>query len=148
MPTCPKCKADIDHLNAFVAETVKYEIYLDELAGHEGLNWGRAEPTEGSASFTEFSCPKCGEAIFTNDQRPPCPECGADSRLVNDLATEHIETVVVQFLKGVEQCPHGIPIPLRGKANACLAGGSKTEDYPGGQFCHLLESVGKCKLEG
>lgn len=58
-------------------------------------------------------------------------------------------------------CPHGIPLHLRGKANACLAGGPKTEDYPGGQFCSYYESgeykeespglsvlqPGKCKLE-
>ncbi len=46
------------------------------------------------------------------------------------------------------RCPKDIPILLRGKANACLAGGPKTEEFPGGQFCSYLESVGKCKLEG
>ncbi len=75
MPTCPKCNADVDHLHAFVEETNKYEIELEE-------------------------------------------------------------------------CRHSVPKPLRGKANVCLAGGPKTEDYPGGQFCSYLETVGTCKLEG
>ncbi len=46
-----------------------------------------------------------------------------------------------------EGCPHDVPVHLRGKANVCLAGGPKTEDYPGGQFCSHLETVGKCKLD-
>ncbi|GAG48052.1 unnamed protein product [marine sediment metagenome] len=75
MPTCPKCGKEINHLHAFVEETNKYEVQLEE-------------------------------------------------------------------------CHRAIPAPLRGKANACLAGGPKTEKYPGGQFCSYLESVGKCKLEG
>ena len=99
MPICTKCGADIDHLHAFVAETNKYEIRLEDTP-LTGLSWGRAEPTEGSASLTEFCCPECGETIFKEDKSPPCPICGArDSKLVDDLAKEHIETIVERFLK-------------------------------------------------
>ena len=49
--------------------------------------------------------------------------------------------------KEAKGCPHDIPVHLRGKANVCLAGGPKTEEYPGGQFCSHLETVGKCKLD-
>ena len=70
MPICPKNEdcGYIDHLNAFVKETVKYEIWPEAKLFPDkpdpGLNWGRAEPTEGSATHTEFCCPKCGKTIF------------------------------------------------------------------------------------
>ncbi len=53
----------------------------------------------------------------------------------------------LETIEPIKGCPHGIPLHLQGKANACLAGGPKTEDYPGGQFCNYLESVGKCSIE-
>jgi len=42
----------------------------------------------------------------------------------------------------VKTCPKGILRELAGKANKCLAGGPKTEEYPGGQFCEFLCKVG------
>ncbi len=67
----------------------------------------------------------------------------------------------LETIEPIKECPHNIPLHLRGKANACLAGGPKTEDYPGGQFCNYYErggykeespglsvlQPGKCKLE-
>uniref|UniRef100_A0A6M3LXG9 Uncharacterized protein n=1 Tax=viral metagenome TaxID=1070528 RepID=A0A6M3LXG9_9ZZZZ len=106
MPTCPKCKEDIDHLHAFVKETVKYEIWPESKLYPDkpdpGLNWGRPEPVEGSEVLTEFCCPECGKAIFEDRSRvPPCPVCGAkDSRLVEELGTLYIEELVEKFLEG------------------------------------------------
>jgi len=153
-PTCPKCNKEIDHLYAFVVETNKYEIYLEEDlfpdSGHTGLNWGRAEPTEGSELSTEFCCPECGEAIFSDVKVDFTPfvvgrVLEKDSALVVD-----VKELAEGFLKGAPyepRCPHNVPKEFRGRTNVCLAGGPKTKDYPGGQFCRLLEPPGKCKLE-
>lgn len=74
---------------------------------------------------------------------PKCPKCKADIDHLHAYAKETNKYEV--YLEG---CPSDIPVPLRGKSNACLMGGPKTEDYPGGQFCSHLEKVGKCKIEG
>ncbi len=97
MPTCPKCNKEIDHLHAFVVETVKYEIYLEERlfpgSGHKGLNWGRPQPTEGSAVDTEFCCPECGEALYSDVRATLVP---MTAELPDSLA---IQALVQAFLK-------------------------------------------------
>ncbi len=81
MPTCPKCGKDIDHLHAFVEETNKYKVRLEE-GDYQGLDWGRSEAVEASATHTDFNCPECDHTLFKFE--------GEDSYY----------TAVEEFLKG------------------------------------------------
>lgn len=82
---CPKCKGDIDYLNAFCFEQNKYRVSLTD-SFHETrpvtLDWSTSEVIESSATKTEFTCPECEEVIFTVG--------GGDSN----------PQVVIDFLKG------------------------------------------------
>lgn len=72
---------------------------------------------------------------------PTCTKCNTDITHLNAFVEE-----TNKYEVELESCPREIPIPLRGKANACLAGGPVSEEYPGGSFCSYLERLGKCKL--
>ncbi len=88
------------------------------------------------------------EIVVTSKGESPCAH-GFVWMLTGPLTSERVpeEEWRKTLPKEAKGCPHDIPVHLRGKANVCLAGGPKTEEYPGGQFCSHLETVGKCKLD-
>lgn len=71
MAKCPKCGAEIDHLNAFSLEENKQEVCLDETGN---LDWGVSETVELSCVKIEFECP---EIIYKNDGSSTDPQIKA-----------------------------------------------------------------------
>lgn len=62
MAKCPKCKTEIDSLEAYCMEENRYNVHLPK--GKQTLDWSRSEPVEGSCTKTEFQCPICDEVLF------------------------------------------------------------------------------------
>ena len=60
MPRCPKCKEEIDHLDASIQTTAVYEYWGDDQLGKEvGC---------GEDDFTGFFCPKCWALLFVDGE--------------------------------------------------------------------------------
>ena len=71
MPKCPECGKEIDHLHAYCRELNKYDVTYD--GKYDTLNWGSAEPVEGSNKKTEYGCPECEKILFAVDNDDGLP---------------------------------------------------------------------------
>jgi len=62
-PHCPKCGAEIDHLEAYSLEENRQIVYLDP---SDLLDWCESETVDGTCDKIDFECPECKEVIYTN----------------------------------------------------------------------------------
>ena len=59
MSKCPKCGAEIDHLNNLESGDMEYKFFPD--GSYEGMDFA----TDGRRN--EYNCPKCQKTLFTNE---------------------------------------------------------------------------------
>lgn len=59
MPNCPKCGADIDHLDYSAYELVRYEFW----AGRKG-RYIRHYHADVDGTTIDYDCPACGANLF------------------------------------------------------------------------------------
>jgi len=69
MSKCPKCKADIDHLNAYSIEEVKQTVSLATEVSKDKplLDWGPEDFVEDTCTHIDFECPECGMVLYSNN---------------------------------------------------------------------------------
>lgn len=68
-PHCPKCGAEIDHLEAYSLEENRQEVTLIDCPSsrRDLLEWSESEPIEETCVKIDFECPECKEVIYSND---------------------------------------------------------------------------------
>jgi len=68
MSICPKCKAEISHLNFDVTGTCGAQMYEDDVKADKPTDYDVSCLTD-NVEYDNFSCPECGEniALFEND---------------------------------------------------------------------------------
>ena len=69
-PGCPKCGALITTLNAYAKEESHYIVYLDSAKfapDLDSLGYDYQQCVEGSATHTDFHCPKCEAVLFSSE---------------------------------------------------------------------------------
>lgn len=69
MPKCPKCKAEIDHLEFDVTSTcssiLKEEYVKAGKWGNNCLEAYDGDTLSSNVEFDNFRCPECQECLFT-----------------------------------------------------------------------------------
>ena len=63
MPTCPHCNKEIDHLEGYSTEIVKYYVTVSK----DGLNHDYQEFVD-DLDNPSYHCPECGEMLFKTDE--------------------------------------------------------------------------------
>lgn len=65
MPNCPKCNAEIDHLDQFVPAEAKFKFFLDKKNGEPKAHFLAHTNFEEDG---DFECPECGETLTSDEE--------------------------------------------------------------------------------